>query len=121
MNAQGRYLNSVRASDGRENWRAEIVGGNVSSTTQVFSPPAVGAEYLYLAAATGHLVSVRQSDGSVGFNYAMKAPMTFQPALAAGNVYAGTSDGRVICLKTGSKDADGWYEWGGNEQHNKVK
>jgi hypothetical protein len=51
----------------------------------------------------------------------MKAPMAFQPALAKGNVYAGTSDGRLICLKTGSKDADGWYAWGGNAQHNKIQ
>ncbi len=121
MNSQGRYLNAVRAKDGKENWRAEIVGPNVSASSQVFSPPAVGAEYLYLAGAAGHLVSMRQSDGSVGFNYALKAPMTFQPALAHGNVYAGTADGRLICLKTGNKDADGWYAWGGNAQHNKVK
>ncbi|HJZ65910.1 MAG TPA: PQQ-binding-like beta-propeller repeat protein [Candidatus Acidoferrum sp.] len=121
MNAQGRYLNAVRARDGKENWRAEIVGSSTSANAQVFSPPAVGAEYLYLAGAAGHLVSVRQSDGSVGFNYALKAPMTFQPALAKGNIYVGTADGRIICLKTGSKDADGWYAWGGNAQHNKVK
>jgi len=57
----------------------------------------------------------------VGFSYAMKAPIMFQPALAKGNVYAGTSDGRLICLKTGNKDADGWYAWGGNSQHNKVQ
>src|SRR5215470_11446035 len=37
MNAQGNYLNSVRAKDGKENWRAEVVGGNVSSNMQVFS------------------------------------------------------------------------------------
>ncbi len=43
------------------------------------------------------------------------------PALAKGNVYAGTSDGRLICLKTGNKDADGWYAWGGNAQHNKIQ
>ena len=51
----------------------------------------------------------------------MKAPITFQPALAKGNVYAGTSDGRLICLKTGNDDADGWYAWGGNAQHNKIQ
>ncbi|HYK39656.1 MAG TPA: PQQ-binding-like beta-propeller repeat protein [Candidatus Eremiobacteraceae bacterium] len=121
MNAQGRYLNAVRAKDGKENWRAEIVGPKVSANEQIFSPPAVGAEYLYLTGAAGHLISVRQSDGSVGFSYALKAPMTFQPALAKGNIYAGTADGRIICLKTGNKDADGWYAWGGNAQHNKVK
>jgi outer membrane protein assembly factor BamB len=76
---------------------------------------------LYLAAADGHLISVRQDNGSLGFSYAMKAPIAFQPALAKGNVYAGTSDGRLICLKTGNKDADGWYAWGGNSQHNKVQ
>ena len=44
--------------------------------------------------------------------------MIFQPALVDGNVYVGTGDGLLICLKTDSKDA-GWYEWGGNPQHNK--
>jgi hypothetical protein len=64
---------------------------------------------------------VRQNDGAVGFSYSLTAPMTFQPALAKGNIYEGTSDGRLICLKTGSADADGWHAWGGNAQHNKVQ
>jgi outer membrane protein assembly factor BamB len=81
----------------------------------------VGHDFLYLAGADGHLVSVNQSDGRVGFSYAMKAPIAFQPALAKGNIYAGTSDGRLFCLKTGNMDADGWYAWGGNAQHNKVQ
>lgn len=121
LNAQGNYINSVRASDGKQSWQAEVVGNRATAGGQVFSPPAVGRDYLYLAGAAGYLVSVRQSDGGVGFSYAMKAPIAFQPALAKGNVYAGTSDGRLICLKTGNKDADGWYAWGGNAQHNKVQ
>jgi Ca-activated chloride channel homolog len=121
LNAQGNYINSVRASDGKQSWQAEVVNGSSAAGGQVFSPPAVGHDYLYLAGAAGYLVSVRQSDGGVGFSYAMKAPIAFQPTLAKGNVYAGTSDGRLICLKTGNKDADGWYAWGGNSQHNKVQ
>src|ERR1700694_482082 len=121
LNAQGNYINSVRASDGRQSWQAEVVGTRSAPGGQVFSPPAVGRDYLYLAGAAGYLISVRQSDGGVGFSYAMKAPIAFQPALAKGNVYAGTSDGRLICLKTGNKDADGWYAWGGNAQHNKIQ
>lgn len=121
LNAQGNYINSVRASDGKQSWQAEVVNGRTAASGQVFSPPAVGRDYLYLAGAAGYLVSVRQSDGGVGFSYAMKAPIAFQPALAKGNVYAGTSDGRLICLKTGNKDADGWYAWGGNAQHNKIQ
>jgi Ca-activated chloride channel family protein len=121
LNAQGNTINSVRASDGRQTWQAEVLGTRVAPGGQIFSPPAVGRDYLYLAGADGHLISVNQSDGGVGFAYAMKAPIAFQPALARGNVYAGTSDGRLICLKTGNKDADGWYAWGGNAQHNKIQ
>jgi Ca-activated chloride channel family protein len=121
LNAQGNYINSVRASDGRQTWQAEVVGSHAVAGGQIFSPPAVGRDFLYLAGADGHLVSVNQNDGGVGFSYALKAPIAFQPALAKGNVYAGTSDGRLICLKTGNKDADGWYAWGGNAQHNKVQ
>src|SRR6202165_2654695 len=121
LNAQGNYINSVRASDGRRSCPADVVGSHGAPGGQIFSPPAVGRDYLYLAGADGHLVSVRQSDGGIGFSYAMKAPIAFQPALAEGNIYAGTSDGRLICLKTGNKDADGWYAWGGNAQHNKIQ
>ena len=127
LNAQGNYINSVRASDGKQSWQTEVVGApsvvgaRAAASGQIFSPPAVGRDYLYLAGAGGYLVSVRQSDGGVGFSYAMKAPIAFQPALANGNVYAGTADGRLICLKTGIKDADGWYAWGGNSQHNKIQ
>ncbi len=64
---------------------------------------------------------MRQSDGVLGFAYALKQPMAFQPVLARGNIYAGTANGLVICLKTGQADADGWYAWGGNAQHNKVQ
>lgn len=69
--------------------------------------------------AHGHLLSVRQKDGALGFAYSFKKAMIFQPALVDGNVYVGTGDGLLICLKTNNKDADGWYEWGGNSQHNK--
>ena len=121
LNAQGNYINSVRASDGKQTWQAEVVGNRAASGGQIFSPPAVGHDYLYLAGAAGYLLAVRQNDGAVGFSYSLTAPMTFQPALAKGNIYEGTSDGRLICLKTGSADADGWYAWGGNAQHNKVQ
>jgi len=86
----------------------------------VFSPPSLGREYMYLSGTLGHLVSVRQKDGALGFMYSLKQPMIFQPALVNGNVYVGTALGTLICLKTANKDADGWYEWGGNAQHNKT-
>ncbi|HEX7957595.1 MAG TPA: PQQ-binding-like beta-propeller repeat protein [Pyrinomonadaceae bacterium] len=121
LNAQGRYLNSVNAADGRFAWRAEVSGGGLAADAQVFSPPALGENFMYLSSAQGHLLSVAQSDGRPGFMYHFGVPMVFQPALAEGGVYVGTSNGLLICLKTGSRDADGWYAWGGNGEHNKNK
>ncbi|HEX8147031.1 MAG TPA: PQQ-binding-like beta-propeller repeat protein [Pyrinomonadaceae bacterium] len=121
LNAQGRYLNSVNAADGRFAWRAEVSGGGLAGDAQVFSPPALGEEFMYLSSSLGHLLSVGQGDGRLGFMYHFPEPLVFQPALAEGAVYAGTSGGLLICLKTGTKDADGWYAWGGNGEHNKNK
>ncbi len=121
LNAQGKYLNSINAASGDFAWRAEVSGGGVTEDAQVFSPPALGDQFMYLSSALGHLLSVRQSDGEVGFAYSFKQPMVFQPALAGGSVFVGTSNGLLICLKTGSTDADGWHAWGGNAEHNKNK
>jgi len=38
LNAQGNYINSVRASDGRQSWQAEVVGSHAAPGGQVFSP-----------------------------------------------------------------------------------
>jgi Ca-activated chloride channel family protein len=119
MNAQGKFLNSIKASDGNFAWRAEVKGKGIEEDTQVFSPPALGKRNLYLCGAQGHIVAINQKDGALAFAYALKQPMAFQPALAKGNIYAGTVNGLLICLKTGDKDADEWYAWGGNAQHNK--
>jgi len=118
MNAQGRFLNCV-AQGGQSAWRAEFSGKDVADGAQIFSPPSLGLENLYLCSAAGHLVSVSQKDGTAGFLYSTKVPMASQPALAGGNLYVGTADGRLVCLKAGA-DADGWTAWGGNAQHNKA-
>lgn len=120
LNSQGVHLHSVDATSGKIAWQAEMKGAGVKDDSQVFSPPASGRDYLYLTGGLGHMVSVRQSDGQVGFSYALGQAMAFQPALANGNVYAGTTNGLIICLRTQNNDADGWYEWGGNAQHNKT-
>jgi Ca-activated chloride channel family protein len=119
MNAQGRYINNVASADGKVSWRAEAVGKGVAETPQLFAPPSVGGNNLYLCTVQGHIASVRQKDGHTNFMYNTGHPATFQPALAGGNMYVGTADGWIICLKTGERDADGWYAWGGNAQHNK--
>jgi Ca-activated chloride channel family protein len=135
FNAQGSTLNCVIGIGGRAGrfaaagagggagggWRATLSGQGVDENAQVFAPPSMGARNMYLAGGLGHVASVRQEDGKVEFLYATGRPMVFQPALANGNVYVGTADGLLICLRTGDDDADDWHMWGGNAQHNKTK
>jgi outer membrane protein assembly factor BamB len=67
FNAQGQSLNSVSSKDGRAQWKAEVNGSKIDPNTQVFSPPALGHDYIYLSSSLGHLLSVRQKDGELGF------------------------------------------------------
>lgn len=121
LNAQGSWINCVASDNkaGQIPWRCQAKGGNGNADAQRFAPPALGKDNLYLCGAGGELISLAQADGAVRFCYTMKHAMAFQPALSGGNVYLGTTDGYVICLKTGDADADGWTAWGGNARHNK--
>lgn len=119
VNAQGSAFNCLNAKDGKIAWRARAKGTGVTQDAQMFSPPALGQQNIYVCSTDGHVVSLSQKDGSVKFMYDLKQPMGFQPALANGNMYIGTANGMLVCLNTGDKDADGWAAWGGNAQHNK--
>lgn len=121
VNAQGNALNCLRASDGQVRWHGLAIGKQVGDGAQIFAPPAMGVKNLYVCSTQGHLLSVSQDEGRVGFVYATGQPISFQPALAGGNLYAGTNNGLLICLRTGDADADGWTAWGGNAQHNKAE
>ena len=113
---------SVDCSDKEtgESWKTEFTGKDVNLDDQIFTPPSLGKDYLYLCSRYGHLVSVNQDNGATGFCYRTGQPMSFQPCLAEGAVYVGTSHGGLICLKT-DDDASGWHMWGGNAQHNKTR
>jgi len=114
-------INALRARDGRLLWRADAQGQAVTADTQVFSPPALGRRMMYLCSSQGHLLAINQKTGKVAFMYALQQPTIFQPILAGGNIYLTTSNGLLICIKTGDMDADGWTAWGGNAQHNATR
>jgi outer membrane protein assembly factor BamB len=121
LNAQGDALNCIGADSGEIRWRGLARGKDVGRNAQIFAPPALGTANMYLCSTRGHLLSVRQDDGQVGFVYHLRQPMAFQPALAGGAMYVGTNNGLLVCLQTGDKDADGGSAWGGNAQHNKKR
>ena len=105
----------------KKSWKTEFTGKDVKVDDQTFLPPSMGKDYLYLCSRHGHLVSVRQDNGETGFCYSTKEPMSFQPSLAQGALFAGTSYGKLFCLETGDDDASDWHMWGGNAQRNKTR
>lgn len=104
---------------GAVSWRATTRGGGIEAGAQVFAPPSLGKKSMYLVTGQGHVLSVDKDSGNVNYMYAFKQPITFQAALARGNIYVGTGYGKLICLKTNDPDADDWTAWGGNARHNK--
>ena len=123
---KGRYFQAGSGSvdcivgDSGESWKTEFTGKEINVDDQIFLPPSMGKDYLYLCSRHGHLVSVSQNDGSTGLCYSTGQRISFQPCLAGGSVYVGTNHGRVFCLETGGVDASEWHMWGGNAQHNKT-
>ena len=119
INAQGNALNCVDWHDGQTRWRGLASGKEFAKTPRSSRRRPWGESIMYLCSVRGHMLSVSQDDGHPRFIYDFNHPMAFQPALAGGRMFAGTTRGMLICLDTGDKDADGWTAWGGNAQHNK--
>jgi outer membrane protein assembly factor BamB len=118
--APGQTVNAVDVTSGKTMWRTMLSGNGLSSGANSLTPPALGKENLYLGSNKGHIIALKQADGSQVFSYNVGEPLASQPILAHGNIYFGTVSGYLVCLKLQNPDADGWTAWGGNAQHNKV-
>jgi outer membrane protein assembly factor BamB len=47
--------------------------------------------------------------------------MHSQPAIAGGNIYVGTQDGKLVCLDARDAKFTGWPCWGGNPAHTGLR
>ena len=121
FNAPGNVINAVNLEDGKIAWRGTVVGNGLQNAADTLTSPALGKENLYLGSRAGHVLAIKQSDGTLTSAYKFSETLTTQPILADGNIYFGTTPGKIVCLKLGDKDADGWSAWGGNAGHNKTE
>ena len=121
FNAPGQTINSVDVDSGKTLWKTTVTGNGLTNAANALTPPALGKVNLYLGSAKGHILAVKQSDGTLAFAYNVGEPLASQPILADGNLYFGTASGLLVCLKLNDADARDWHAWGGNAQHNKVE
>lgn len=119
-NAQGRHIHCVEDAEGRGRavWEAEVKGSRVSADDQMFLPPAIAGDRIYLCSVYGHVLSIDPDAGEVDLLYDLDRPLCAQPCVAKGSLYLASAAGELIRLDTGRDDADGWYMWGGNARHN---
>ena len=120
FNAPGQTINSVDVESGKALWKTTVSGNGLTNAANSLTPPALGKANLYLGSTKGHVLAVKQSDGTLAFGYNVGEPLASQPILAEGNLYFGTANGLLVCIKLNDPDAKDWHAWGGNAQHNKV-
>jgi outer membrane protein assembly factor BamB len=103
---------------GDELWTKDIAGDLKRIGGHLAAPPSPAGKKLYVATSTGDIVVLSQKNGNTEDVIKIGATMRFQPALAKGMLFVGTSDGQLIGINLDDKSADGWNMWGGGPTHN---
>lgn len=109
---------SIQASDvttGEAFWtRRHPKGGRARSLGAV----AVAGSQVVVASRAGQLYGLDIDTGYTLWSYDLGKPITAQPIIARGWIYATTTDGQVVALNVADASLDGWHMWGGSPSHN---
>jgi outer membrane protein assembly factor BamB len=82
------------------------------------TPPAIVNNKLFFGSVHGSVHCLSAETGDELWNIPLGEPVIFQPAVAAGCVYAATDAGSLFCIRTGDPNDDGWFMWGADAAHN---
>lgn len=82
------------------------------------SPPAVAGSQLVFGTEDGTLFGLDIDTGMTAWAYDVGEPISAQPTVGHGWVYAATTRGGLVALEVSDASFDGWHMWGGNAQHN---
>jgi Ca-activated chloride channel family protein len=115
---QGDQVVALDPDSGDELWTKDIAGDLKRIGGHLAAPPSPAGKKLYVATSTGDIVVLSQKNGNTEDVIKIGSTMRFQPALAKGMLFVGTSDGQLIGIDLEDKSADGWSMWGGGPTHN---
>lgn len=116
--SMGATMECVDAQSGRVIWSRNLRDSRRPGPDDVLTPPAVVNGKVFLGSRWGSVYALSAETGDVIWRVNLGEPVTFQPAVAMGRVYAGTDRGQLFCLETGDPRDDGWMMWGGDAKHN---
>jgi outer membrane protein assembly factor BamB len=117
FSSMGDRLVCVDPATGKERWQLAVKGDMLKLGGHLAAPPAAAGGLIVLASCDGNLLLIDPDKGTVRHSYTIKHPVRSQPAIVGGRIYAGTQDGRVVCINTGDPQLTGWYTWGGDMSH----
>jgi Ca-activated chloride channel family protein len=98
-------------------WSYKLDGDITRIGGHLAAPPVAAGESLFLATLAGDVLQFDPRTGEVLKSYKVGAAMRFPPAIEDGRIYAGTQDGKVVCIDTGDARLTGWPMWGRDAAH----
>ena len=116
--AQGDSIVAIEADSGKPLWQHKLAGDVARVGGHLAAPPSYANGKLVVGATSGDVIGYDAATGGELFRYPLKEEIRFQPALAAGRIFVGTTRGTLVCIATGDPSLDGWTMWGGGPRHN---
>lgn len=115
----GKKLVCSDPDDGSIIWSSNIalIESESSFTSSI---PVVTADKIIIATHEGNIKILKTSDGSLINEYSTGDIYWSQPAVHNGTIFAGTSTGKLVTIKTNDKSITGWEMFGHNAAHNTV-
>ena len=111
----GNEVHCRDATTGELLWRRQYT---TASRTRPATPPAIAGSQLVFGTRDGVLYGLDIDTGMTTWAYEVGEPISAQPTVAHGWVFASTTRGGVVALNVGDAELDGWHMWGGNAMHN---
>ena len=115
-NAMGDTVTCVDPKSGAKLWEQKF---DNKDRGRLLTPPSIAGDQMAVGTYSGNVTLMSRKDGKKSYDIPVGAPVTFQPALAKGWIYAGTEAGTIVGVNTGDATVDGWPMWGGSPGHNK--
>ena len=103
------------AESGELLWRRRYTD---EARTRPASSPAIAGSQIVFGTRDGVLYGLDIDTGLTTWAYQVGEPVSAQPTVAHGWVYATTTRGTLVALEVGDRELDGWHMWGGNARHN---
>jgi Ca-activated chloride channel family protein len=110
----GNEVQSRDADSGELYWRRQYTN---EVHARPASSPAIAGALLVFGTSDGVVYGLDIDTGMTAWAYDIGEPITSQPTIAHGWVYASTTSGGVVGLEVGDDTLDGWHMWGGNARH----